>query len=168
MQLDLSHNQIDAIGAKKLSAALEISGSHLKCLNLSHNNLNYEGAQALFSAIYFCTRIDSLGLSNNFIKDEGCMAACEYLGLKKCSLKGLDISDNFITETSALNLLGMLDYFNEVDDDCYMIPSDEVLRNSSLTELDLSRNDIKSMKGAIKKAIYRRAFKIKITADDLR
>ena len=139
----------------------------MRVLNLNDNLMNLEGLEHLVSALSYCHDLQDLGISKNFIKDEGCQLICEYLSLRKCPLLKLDISDNFITELGAVTLIGMLDYsdillrYGDMDDE-------EILRNTSLVELDVSLNDIKSMSKVIKKVAYNRAFKLKIIANALR
>lgn len=57
----------------------------------------------------------------------------------------------------------MLDYYTVSED-----YDEDILRNSSLSHLDLSRNDIAGMRRDLRVAERRRRFQLRIVAEELR
>jgi len=155
---------IDETLSHRLCDGIKEGCINLQSINLTNNNLGPQGIYALTGAIYYCPGLTKLSIAHNFIRDEGCQTMCEYLSLKSCPLLELDMADNFITEQSARYLLGMLDYYELSD---YM-QDEDILRNGSLTLLDLSRNDICTMKRDLRLAEQRRGFKLRILSENLR
>lgn len=93
----MSSNQIDEYRAQSLCEGIKGGCINLQSLNLSDNCLGPEGTYSLTGAIYYCPGLSKLSIAHNFIRDEGCQHVCEYLSLKSCPLRDLNLADNFIT-----------------------------------------------------------------------
>lgn len=122
VDLDLSHNYIEADGAGKLARVL-CHCKALKHLDLSTNMLMNDGAEMVAGALKHCGALESLDLRNNCISDEG---AAKLAGvLEQCTrLTHIDLSENCIGDEAAGRLAGALKQCHK------------------LVEMDLSYNEI--------------------------
>ena len=79
--LDLSHNEINSDGAASLACALQYLTTLLN-LSLSHNNIGPDGMTALSKGLLYLTTLTRLDLSHNDIDLEGAKAV--ITSLKGC------------------------------------------------------------------------------------
>ena len=100
-QLDLSHNLIGDDGAEALAANLHHC-TQLKNIDLSNNKIGGDGAKALAANFYHCTQLHELDFSNNGIGDDGVKAlAHSCTQLNKLYLHTNGISSDGATALAA-------------------------------------------------------------------
>ncbi|KAM3599265.1 uncharacterized protein V6R79_002816 [Siganus canaliculatus] len=122
-ELDLSNNDLKDSGVKLLSAGLRSPHCKIEYLKLDGCKLSERSCEAL-SSVLSSSSLTELDLSNNDLKDSG--VTLLYAGLKSphCRLESLRLDGCNLSERS-----------------CEALSS--VLSSSSLTELDLSNNELK-------------------------
>lgn len=91
-KLDLSHNKIDAIGAKNLGEALK-ENKTITFLNLDYNNIGDEGALALAESLNLNGTLKTLYLDYNGISSKGAGVIASSLRVNK-SLTNFAIQGN--------------------------------------------------------------------------
>jgi Ran GTPase-activating protein (RanGAP) involved in mRNA processing and transport len=123
-QLDLSHNEFTSTGVNKLCFGL-CQNRSLTSLNLSGNQLDNVCADALAFLLQQATAIQYLSLSDNHFTDDAANVFSQAF-LKNKSLLTVDFSKNKFTYVGIVQLLN-------------------AMASSSLTQLDLSANDIGSI-----------------------
>ncbi|XP_048015710.1 NACHT, LRR and PYD domains-containing protein 3-like [Megalobrama amblycephala] len=123
--LDLSWNNIGDSGVKHLCAALEKFQCALETLKLSTCKINAEGFESLSSALRSNTHLRELDLGNNRPGDQGVELLSAVLRDQNCRLKTLRLDKCGVTEKS-----------------CTALASALSSQTSSLTDLDLSINDL--------------------------
>ncbi|KAH7054780.1 hypothetical protein BKA57DRAFT_434420 [Linnemannia elongata] len=120
--LNLDHNSIGDNGAQALSEALK-TNSTLTTLNLYSNKIGPNGAQALSEALKTNSTLTTLNLEDNSIGDNGAQALSEALK-SNSTLTTLNLSWNSIGDNGAQAL------------------SEALKTNSTLTTLNLVSNSI--------------------------
>ncbi|KAM3613149.1 uncharacterized protein V6R79_021434 [Siganus canaliculatus] len=124
-ELDLSNNELEDSGVKLLSAGLKSPHCRLKALSLSGCLVTEEGCAALASALDSNpSHLRELDLGYNHPGDSGVKLLSDGLEGPHCRLETLRLPGCCLSERS-----------------CEALSS--VLSSSSLTELDLSHNDLK-------------------------
>ncbi|XP_072518854.1 uncharacterized protein [Salminus brasiliensis] len=109
---------------KKLSDLLEDSHCRTQKLQLKNSDITEEGSSTLLSALCLNpSHLRELDLSGNKIGDSGLKKICALLNNPSCKLQMLRINDDDLTEESCSALA-------------------TVLTSSTLTELDLSSNNL--------------------------
>ncbi|KAI4871474.1 hypothetical protein NFI96_022750 [Prochilodus magdalenae] len=127
-ELDLSHNKLQDLGVKKLSAGLENLHCKLKKLRLSWCNLTWKSCAVLVSILNSSfSSLRELDLSNNDLQDSGVKLLSAALENSHSKLEILRMCDCNVSEEGCAALAAALS-------------SD----NSSLRELDLSDNELHS------------------------
>ena len=120
--LDLSHNDINSDGAASLACTLQFLTT-LQKLYLSHNNIGPAGITALSKELLHLTNLRDLELSHNNIGPAGITALSKEL-LHLTNLRDLELSHNNIGPAGITAL------------------SKGLLYLTNLRDLDLSHNDI--------------------------
>jgi hypothetical protein len=140
-ELNFSKNPMSESGAKALSEALLSLAPTLTNLNLSHNHLHSEGFEPILSVLPVLTRLTTLGLGTNHLKDPSIELLCTQYLADSCPLEALDLSDNLLT--SPTPLLDLLSPPTSADDDIEILSSvgDDDTRNQTLKSIDLRHND---------------------------
>lgn len=122
VNLDLSHNYMQADGAGKLAIVLR-QCQGLKHVDLSTNMMMDDGAEMVAGVLRHCGALESLNLRNNCISDEGAGKLARVLG--QCTrLTHIDLYDNCIGDEGAGRLVGALEHCHK------------------LVEMDLRENEI--------------------------
>ncbi|XP_061571805.1 NACHT, LRR and PYD domains-containing protein 12-like [Cololabis saira] len=125
-ELDLSNNDLQDSGLKKLCPGLESPHCHLESLRLSDCKLSEDICPLLSSVLSSqSSSLTELDLSNNDLQDSGLKKLCPGLESPHCHLESLRLSDCKLSE-----------------DICPLLSSVLSSQSSSLTELDLSNNDL--------------------------
>uniref|UniRef100_A0A3P8YQY5 B30.2/SPRY domain-containing protein n=1 Tax=Esox lucius TaxID=8010 RepID=A0A3P8YQY5_ESOLU len=123
-ELDLSYNQPEDSGVKKLSALIEDPQCRLETLRLSGCGITEEGCVSLVSALKSNpSQLKELDLSNNDLKDTGVEKLSVLLKDPQCRLETLRLSGCLVTKEG-----------------CASLVSDLKSNPSHLKELDLSYN----------------------------
>lgn len=94
-QLDLSHNKIGQVGARKIAKYL-LNSNILTHLNLCDNNIANEGSRYLCQALKVNTSLVSLNLKLNRIPDKSGQKMCIDLNMKHSHLQELNLSANLL------------------------------------------------------------------------
>ncbi|XP_034151352.1 NACHT, LRR and PYD domains-containing protein 12-like [Esox lucius] len=126
-ELDLSYNQPEDSGVKKLSAWMEDPQCRLETLRLSGCGITEEGCASLVSALKSNpSHLKELDLSYNHPEDSGVKKLSALMEDPQCRLETLRLSGCGITEEGCASLVSALKS-----------------NPSHLKELDVSNNDLK-------------------------
>jgi len=121
--LDLADNDIGSLGAAELAAALE-HHPEIMSLDLRNNSIGATGAAALCELLQETSALTELDLRSNRIEETAAALFAQALELND-SLTRLDLGGNSIRNEGAISLAEVL-----------------LVNSSSLTSLNLARNDI--------------------------
>ncbi|XP_061565362.1 NACHT, LRR and PYD domains-containing protein 3-like [Cololabis saira] len=125
-ELDLSNNDLQDSGLKKLCPGLESPHCHLESLRLSSCNLSEDICADLSSVLSSqSSSLTELDLSNNDLQDSGLKKLCPGLESPHCHLESIRLSGCNLSEDICADLSSVLSS-----------------QSSSLTELDLSNNHL--------------------------
>ena len=128
-QLDLSGNNIEAVGVEALLPCLMVPSCKIKCLELNHCKLEDEGVVHCVKVLTFPqNQMTCLGLAGNSITNEGVGKIAKALSSPECKVKSLNLSCNIIGDEGVESLSLSLSS-----------------PNCNLQELDLSHNQIQSI-----------------------
>uniref|UniRef100_A0A672L8Q2 Si:ch211-213a13.2 n=1 Tax=Sinocyclocheilus grahami TaxID=75366 RepID=A0A672L8Q2_SINGR len=123
--LDMSNNNLQDSGVKKLQNGLENTNCTLEKLRLNKCNLTDKSCSALAAVLGSDTNLKELNMNNNNLQDSGVKLLCSGLKSVKCELEILRLNNNSITEEG-----------------CAALNSAFNLNPSNLIELDLSGNKL--------------------------
>ena len=148
--LDISYNQLGALGMRKVGGALDGHGC-LRTLDISGNAIGIEGADALADALAHNYSITKLNSAVNRLKHTGVLVLCNAFGPKQV-VRDLDLGFNEAHQRGAESIARLLHVYPRLEalnlENNYMGPSgaESVLRalenNSTLRRLNLSNNRI--------------------------
>ena len=108
-ELDLSHNNIQAVGATKIFKNIMIS--NLNKLNISHNNITDEAAEDIATFISRNTELEELDLCHNSLQAAGVVKICKA-NISK--LIKLNISHNNITTIISNDIATSSSHYNRL------------------------------------------------------
>ena len=97
-ELDLSLNEVTAVGARSISAALSKSLKKLKILNVRENELENAGAKVLAAGLAACPSLTTLDASSNQLRRPGAVALAKAVAKAAENLKLLALDENEISE----------------------------------------------------------------------
>ncbi|XP_067883853.1 dynein regulatory complex subunit 5-like [Heterodontus francisci] len=120
VELDLSHNLIEDNGAKVVAKLLH--KTKLEKVNLCNNRISAYGARAIAYKVRRFSTLKSLNIRLNQIGDEGGEALAR--ALMKSSVEEINLASNELTESVAI------------------IFSELLMKNQTLTSIDLSCNNL--------------------------
>ncbi|XP_062404782.1 NACHT, LRR and PYD domains-containing protein 3-like [Sardina pilchardus] len=123
-QLHLSDNELQDSGVKLLSAALQNPLSKLETLGLCWCKLTEKSCSSLASVLSSGSSLRQLELSSNYLQDSGVTLLSAALGNPLCKLETLQLCDCNLTEKSCSSLASALS------------------SGSSLRQLNLSCNEL--------------------------
>jgi hypothetical protein len=122
-ELDLSDNQIAYEGSRYLAQALKVN-KVLKNLSLKLNRLDDKaGSKLCIDLLNNSSNLERLSLSSNSLGHMFCESLAEFLNLNK-AIKKLDISCNFIDDSHAATL------------------KDSLINNTNIIEIDVRNNQL--------------------------
>ncbi|XP_062399836.1 NACHT, LRR and PYD domains-containing protein 12-like isoform X2 [Sardina pilchardus] len=124
-ELDLSDNDLKDSGVQLLVARLSSPHCKLQTLRLAGCKLTEESCKAVASAMETLVSLTELDLSHNDLKDSGVQLLVARLRSHHCKLQTLRLADCKLTEESCKAVASAMETL------------------VSLTELDLSHNDLK-------------------------
>uniref|UniRef100_A0A6Q2X6W5 B30.2/SPRY domain-containing protein n=1 Tax=Esox lucius TaxID=8010 RepID=A0A6Q2X6W5_ESOLU len=108
-ELDLSNNQPEDSGVKKLSALMRDPQCRLEALRLSGCRITEEGCASLVSALKSNpSHLKELVLSNNDLKDTGVEMLSALLKDPQCRLETLRLSGCLVTKEGCVSLVSAL------------------------------------------------------------
>ncbi|XP_072891315.1 NACHT, LRR and PYD domains-containing protein 12-like [Hemitrygon akajei] len=123
-ELDMSENKLGDAGVKLVSAALRNPECKIQKLELIDVGLTDSGAEDLVSAVITNTALTELNPSNNKLGDSGVKLVSAALRNPECKMQKLGLRDVGLTDSGAEDLVSALS------------------TNTSLTELDMSENEL--------------------------
>ncbi len=151
--LDCSNLSLTTDELKLLCGALKANTTVTR-LNLSYNNIQYEGAEVISDMLRENTTLTGLILNDNRIKDKGVGLICDVLKSSNSSLKSLHIKSNGIGDEGASELAAMLKSNKVITDlnlDINFITdiganelADAIKINDSLTFFGIARSGIRT------------------------
>uniref|UniRef100_A0A672L8N6 Si:ch211-213a13.2 n=1 Tax=Sinocyclocheilus grahami TaxID=75366 RepID=A0A672L8N6_SINGR len=100
--LDMSNNNLQDSGVKKLQNGLENTNCTLEKLRLNKCNLTDKSCSALAAVLGSDTNLKELNMNNNNLQDSGVKLLCSGLKSVKCELEILRLSNCCSALTSAL------------------------------------------------------------------
>ncbi|XP_031502461.1 RAN GTPase-activating protein 1-like [Nymphaea colorata] len=100
-ELYLSYLNLEDEGTIAISNALKGSTSTLRVLELAGNEITVKSAGSLAACVATNQSLEKLNLSENELKDEGCLVLCKALEGGHDNLKELDLSSNSIRRVGA-------------------------------------------------------------------
>ncbi|XP_063045255.1 NACHT, LRR and PYD domains-containing protein 3-like, partial [Engraulis encrasicolus] len=107
-QLDISYNNLRDPGVALLSAALGNPLCQLETLEMYDCNLREKSCSSLASALSSGSRLRQLDISYNNLRDPGVALLIAALGNPLCQLETLDVSVSALTEKSCSSLASAL------------------------------------------------------------
>ncbi|CAE7667328.1 NLRC3 [Symbiodinium necroappetens] len=100
-QVDLSSSMLGDKPARALADLLKQPGSPLQSLNLSHNAIEADGARALAEALLENQRLEKLAMNHNYLADAGALAFADALLTGRVALKYLHLDHNDIGDVGS-------------------------------------------------------------------
>uniref|UniRef100_A0A3P9PMB9 NOD2 winged helix domain-containing protein n=1 Tax=Poecilia reticulata TaxID=8081 RepID=A0A3P9PMB9_POERE len=165
--LRVSYSKLSKTSCVALTSVLRSPSCCLRDLDLSHNDLQDSGANILFVGLKHPNcKLTTLGLSDCKLSERSCGALFSLLSFQSCSLTELDLSKNDLQYSGVellyaglkhpncnLTTLRLINFYishcllrlndcNLTERSCVALTSVLSSQTCSLTELDLSNNDI--------------------------
>lgn len=165
--LNLTGNNISHVGARALATVLKVPEvpertAAIEALNLYGNPIGDAGAQSIAQMLEVNFRIKSLNLGNTGITAEGIISICSVLSQQKSSkVEELSLErpllygpqetvimhiSNMLAVNSTIKLLN-LSKFGMVDSELETIVTYGLLRNNSVSKLQISSNQLSGFSG---------------------
>lgn len=96
--LDMSQNSLRDDGALHAAKLLESATSTLRSVDLSECKIGPQGAAAISAALKVNTKLKTLVLARNKLREAGTQALCQGLASASCTITVLDVSGNSINK----------------------------------------------------------------------
>ncbi|KAG2300110.1 hypothetical protein Bca4012_011719 [Brassica carinata] len=97
----LSYLNLEDEGAKAIANALKESASPIEVLEMAGNDITVEAASAIAACVAVKQELNKLNLSENELKDEGCVQIAKSLEDDHLKLQYIDMSSNYIRRAGA-------------------------------------------------------------------
>jgi ribonuclease inhibitor len=152
--LDISQNSLRDDGALHAAKLLESSCSTLRSVDLSECKIGPQGAAAISAALKTNTKLKTLILARNKLREAGTQVLCQGLASPSCAVTVLDVSANSINkeggdalaavfmQNKSLESISIAN--NYISDSIPAIALGLCKRGVSARMVDLSRNRISS------------------------
>ncbi|CAH8365299.1 unnamed protein product [Eruca vesicaria subsp. sativa] len=103
-ELYLSYLNLEDEGAIAIANALKESASPIEVLEMAGNDITVEAASAIAACVAAKQELNKLNLSENDLKDEGCVQIAKSIEEGHLKLQYIDMSTNYIRRAGALAL----------------------------------------------------------------
>ncbi|KAL0876479.1 hypothetical protein Bca101_026184 [Brassica carinata] len=103
-ELYLSYLNLADEGAIAIADALKESASPIEVLEMAGNDITVEAASAIAACVAAKQELNKLNLSENELKDEGCVQIAKSMEEDHSKLQYLDMSNNYIRRAGAVAL----------------------------------------------------------------
>ncbi|XP_010420730.2 PREDICTED: RAN GTPase-activating protein 2 [Camelina sativa] len=100
-ELYLSYLNLEDEGAIAIANALKESASPIEVLEMAGNDITVEAASAIAACVAAKEHLNKLNLSENELKDEGCVQIANSMEEDHSKLQYIDMSTNFIRRAGA-------------------------------------------------------------------
>ncbi|ESQ41941.1 hypothetical protein EUTSA_v10013175mg [Eutrema salsugineum] len=100
-ELYLSYLNLEDEGAIAIANALKESASPIEVLEMAGNDITVEAASAIAACVAAKQSLNKLNLSENKLKDEGCLQIAKSVEEEHLKLQYLDMSNNYIRRAGA-------------------------------------------------------------------
>ena len=152
--LDLSQNSLRDEGALHAAKLLEGQSASLRSIDLSECKIGPQGASAISAALKVNTKLKTLILARNKLREAGTAALCQGLASPTCAVTVLDVSGNSVNKEGGDALAAVFLHNktletisianNYISDSIPAIALGLCKRGISARMVDLSRNRISS------------------------
>lgn len=103
-ELYLSYLNLEDEGAIAIADALKESASPIEVLEMAGNDITVEAASAIAACVAAKQELNKLNLSENELKDEGCVQIAKSVEEYHSKLQYIDMSNNFIRRAGTVAL----------------------------------------------------------------
>ncbi|KAJ0238615.1 RAN GTPase-activating protein 2 [Hirschfeldia incana] len=107
-ELYLSYLNLEDEGAIAIADALKESASPIEVLEMAGNDITVEAVEAIAACVAAKRDLNRLNLSENELKDEGCVKIAKSVGDDHSKLQYVDLSNNYIRRAGAVALAGVV------------------------------------------------------------
>lgn len=107
-ELYLSYLNLEDEGAIAIANALKESASPIEVLEMAGNDITVEAASAIAACVAAKQQLNKLNLSENELKDEGCVQIAKSMEEDHSKLQYIDMSTNYIRRAGARALANVV------------------------------------------------------------